>query len=67
MLLEQEKIANETRAFLSHWGLKAKYVATKCDISPKVLSQFMNHKLVLSQNQLKRLLSYISEYERRNT
>jgi len=66
MLLEQARIANETRDFLSHWGLKAKYVANKCDLNPKVLSLFMNHKLALSQNQLNRLISYITEYERRN-
>lgn len=66
MLLEQEKIANDTRSFLTRWGLKAKYVANKCNINPKIFSQFTNHRLTLSNNQLQRLVSFITEYEKRN-
>ncbi len=67
MITEQEQLANETKAFLVRWGLKAKYVANVCVISQKVFSQFMNHKLALSQNQLNRLMAFISDYERRNS
>ena len=67
MVTEQEQLANETKAFLVRWGLKAKYVASVCVISQKVFSQFMNHKLALSQNQLNRLMAFISDYERRNS
>lgn len=65
MLLEQEKLANETRAFLENYGLKGKYVAGKCGLCPHILSKFINHKIALSQNQLNRLVSFIEEYQRR--
>lgn len=67
MLTEQEALANKTREFLDRWGLKAKYVAGVCNISPKVLSLFINHRLVLSKNQVSRLENYISDYENRNS
>lgn len=67
MITEQEQLANETKAFLVRWGLKAKYVASVCVISQKVFSQFMNYKLALSQNQLNRLMAFFSDYERRNS
>lgn len=67
MIMEQEQLANQTRAFLMRWGLKAKYVASVCVIRQKVFSQFMNRKLALSQNQLNRLVEFISDYERRNS
>lgn len=66
MLRDQEQLAIETREFLHRWGLKAKYVAMACDLTPKVLSGFMNFRLALSQNQVSRLNSYIAEYEARN-
>lgn len=66
MLLEQEKIADETKLFLQRWGLKAKYVACMCQISEKVFSGFCNHKLALTANQLLRLKSYMADYESRN-
>lgn len=67
MLLEQETLANHTKEFLKRWGLKAKYVAEVCDVSPKVLSQFVNHKMVLSNSQKNRLIHFVTEYERRNS
>ncbi len=67
MLREQEELAKVTRDFLCRWGLKAKYVASACDISPKILSQFMCFRLALSSSQLCRLQSYIAEYEARNS
>lgn len=67
MLTEQEALANKTREFLNRWGLKAKYVAGVCNISPKVLSLFINHRLVLSKVQVCRLENYISDYENRNS
>ena len=67
VLSEQEALANRTKDFLNKWGLKAKYVAEVCDVSPKVLSQFMNHKLALSNSQKNRLICFVTEYERRNS
>ena len=67
MLTEQEALANRTKDFLNKWGLKAKYVAEVCNVSPKVLSQFMNHKLALSIGQKNRLICFVTEYERRNS
>lgn len=66
VLLEQERLANETKDFLQIWGLKGKYVAKMCSISEKVFSSFINHKLTLSPNQMFRLKSYMADYERRN-
>lgn len=67
MLIEQEQAANDTKVFLMRWGLKAKYVAEVCELSPKVFSQFINHKLALSKNQINRLMGFITDYERRNS
>ena len=67
MLTRQDHIANETKAFLQRWGLKQKYVASVCRISPKVLSEFVNHKLALSNKQMDSLTGYILDYERRNS
>lgn len=67
MFREQEPLVNKTREFLDRWGLKAKYVAGVCNISPKVLSLFINHRLVLSKIQVSRLENYISDYEKRNS
>ena len=41
MLLEQEAVAEQTREFLVHWGLKSKFVAATCGISPNILSKFL--------------------------
>lgn len=54
MLLEQEAVAEQTKAFLVCWGLKAKFVAGTCGISPNILSKFLNHKVALSNKQLNR-------------
>lgn len=67
MLRQQEKLALLTNQFLKQWGLKAKYVAEKCSIPPKVLSLFMHNKLALSPIQLKRLTTYIEDYTLRNS
>lgn len=66
MLLEQERAADETREFLSQWGLKGRYVASVCEINEKTFSRFLNHKIVLSSSQLARLLKYRADYEQRN-
>lgn len=66
MLLEQEALANETRTFLKRWGLKGIYVAEICEIHFKTFSRFLNHKVVLSQPQMMRLVSYMNEYQARN-
>lgn len=66
MLRDQEQLAIETREFLHRWGLKAKFVAIACDLTPKILSWFMDFRLALSQNKVNRLTSYIAEYEARN-
>lgn len=52
MLLEQEAVAEQTKAFLVRWGLKAKYVAKVCGISEKTFSRFLNHKLALSKDHI---------------
>lgn len=66
-LKAQTALADKTREFLDRWGLKAKYVAGVCNISPKVLSLFMNYRLTLSKIQVSRLENYITDYERRNS
>ena len=66
MLLEQERAADETREFLSQWGLKGRHVASVCEINEKTFSRFLNHKMVLSSSQLARLLKYKTDYEQRN-
>lgn len=66
MLLEQEAVAEQTREFLVHWGLKSKFVAATCGISPNILSKFLNHKIALSNNQLNRLVTYMESYISRN-
>lgn len=67
MLLEQEALAEETRAFLKRWGLKGIYVSEVCDIHFKTFSRFLNHKMVLSQPQMVRLKTYMYEYQKRNS
>lgn len=66
MLLEQEAVAEQTKAFLVCWGLKAKFVAGTCGISPNILSKFLNHKVALSNKQLNRLTTYMENYILRN-
>lgn len=60
-------VADETREFLHCWGLKSKYVAAKVGIDEQSFSKFLNHKLALSDNQMKRLNAYMVDYKRRNT
>ena len=66
MLLEQKAIAEQVREFLGHWGLKAKFVANTCGISPNILSKFLNHRVTISNNQLNRLVLYMESYISRN-
>lgn len=66
MLLEQEAVAEQTKAFLVCWGLKVKFVAGICGISPNILSKFLNHKVALSNKQLHRLTAYMEDYILRN-
>ena len=66
-MLEQSNVADDTREFLQRWGLKGKFVAATCYIPEQIFSRFVNHKLALTSNQLKRLMEYMADYERRNT
>lgn len=65
-MLEQCNIAEKTKDFLQCWGLKGKFVAAKCYIPEQIFSRFVNHKLALTENQLKRLMEYMADYEQRN-
>lgn len=65
-MLEQSNVADKTRDFLQCWGLKGKFVAATCYIPERIFSRFLNHKTALTSNQLKRLESYMDDYERRN-
>lgn len=67
MLLEQEALAEETRAFLKRWGLKGIFVSEVCEIHFKTFSRFLNHKIVLSQAQVERLETYMNDYQKRNS
>lgn len=67
MLLEQQAIAEEVKEFLKRWGLKSCFVAEVCAIHPNTLSRFVNHRIVLSDNQLVRLRFYMTDYEMRNS
>lgn len=66
MLIKQQAIADETRDFLNHWGLKAKYVAEQVSIDKQTFSKFVNHRIALSGNQLLSLRQYMNDYECRN-
>lgn len=66
-VMEQYKTAEDIKVFLSRWGLKQKYVAEICQIPEKVFSRFLTGKLALSENQLVRVISYINDYEQRNS
>lgn len=63
---QQRQVAERTNAFLTQWGLKQMYVAEACRLSQTVLSKFLHHKLSLSKGQLSRLITYMSDYEKRN-
>ena len=65
--IHQYQLAEQTKSFLDTWGLKQRFVADTCKISEHVFSQFMNHKMMLSDGQMNRLVSYMAEYVRRNT
>lgn len=65
--VEQYPIAEETKAFLSKWGLKKKFVARMCGIPEGVFSKFINNKVALSSKQLERVTFYTSDYVRRNS
>lgn len=67
MLIKQQSIADETRDFLNHWGLKAKYVAEQVCIDKQTFSKFVNHRIALSERQLLALKQYINDYEHRNS
>ena len=67
MLIKQQSIADETREFLNHWGLKAKYVAEQVCIDKQTFSKFINHRIALSERQLLVLKQYMDDYEYRNS
>lgn len=67
MLIKQQSIADETREFLNHWGLKAKYVAEQVCIDKQTFSKFINHRIALSGRQLLVLKQYMDDYEYRNS
>lgn len=66
-MMEQKKVAEQTKAFLSQWGLKHKFVAEKCKIPGTVFSSFIHGRLALSDRQLSRIEQYTSDYLRRNS
>ncbi len=65
--MEQSKHMKATNQFLERWGLKQKYVACVCKISETDFSKFLNGKMALSEKQLNRLLTYETDYIRRNS
>lgn len=67
MLRDQTEVADRTRLFLQSWGLKGRFVAEQVDIGEKTFSRFINHKLALSNDLLRKLISYMDDYEQRNS
>ncbi len=65
--MEQYRHMKATQKFLEKWGLKQKYVASVCKISETDISKFLNGKMALSEKQLDRLLTYETDYIRRNS
>ena len=66
-ILEQAKTAEETKAFLSKYGLKRRFVTEICNIPETTFSGFMNGKSALSEKQYRRLVAYTKDYVRRNS
>lgn len=67
IMTEQKKVAEQTMAFLSQWGLKHGFVAKKCKIPRSAFSSFIHGRLALSDRQLACIEEYTSDYTRRNS
>lgn len=66
-ILEQYSAAEKTKAFLTRWGLKSKFVAEACQIPETAFSKFLNNKAALTDKQVERITAYVDDYVRRNS
>lgn len=59
VLQEQYQVAEQLREYIKRNGIKQGYIASECGTRQAEMSEFLNHRAVLSKAKFDRVVEYL--------